>query len=225
MAVFTYSVYCHMGRLNLWEVETQLKKRWPYPDTWFRKQNDIWDRRSNFIYDSYDFDLLLTKIDQVLKTTEFDKKSFLNYALNRWYNYWSARAIEQIFCEQTGVIPAINPKDRLVDFNLKGINFDLKTSVFPRGFGKDLTYAKTYENELINWLYTNQSTGNRYHEANRLFLIVYRADGAHYKLKAEISWMRQRIADYVSTFDDSKLVSFSGANSKTVYSDIIWATQ
>ena len=214
-----------VGRLNLGQLEGELKKRWLYPDTWYRKQNDIWDRSSDFIYDFWQFESVLECISKRTETSEFDKQAFLNYALNRWYNYWSARAVEQIFCEQPGVVPAKNAKDRLVDFSINGINFDLKTSVFPKAFDQDLAFAKANPAQLINWLYTHQSTGRRFHLENRLFLIVHQADGRHYRLKAEISWLQGLIADYVSTFDASKLVAVSITNSKTVFSDSIWAVR
>ncbi|WP_442847082.1 hypothetical protein [Leeuwenhoekiella sp. H156] len=213
-----------VGRLNLGQLECELKKRWLYPNIWYRKQNDAWDQRSDFIYDFWQFESVLERISRT-ETSEFDKQGFLNYALNRWYNYWSARAVEQIFCEQPGVVPAKNAKDRLVDFSINGINFDLKTSVFPKAFDQDLAFAKANPAQLINWLYTHQSTGRRFHLENRLFLIVHQADGRHYRLKAEISWLQGLIADYVSTFDASKLVTVSTTDSKTVFSDSIWAVR
>jgi len=76
-----------------------------------------------------------------------------NYALNRWYNFWSARAVEQIFCSLVGVKPAKNLKDRLVDFQLHDIKFDHKTSVFPRQYAKTLDYAKKNQADLIQPAY------------------------------------------------------------------------
>ena len=46
---YTYSDFILKG-LDLIALEAELKKRWPYRDLWFRKQNDIWDDYSNFIY-------------------------------------------------------------------------------------------------------------------------------------------------------------------------------
>jgi len=221
-----YAFYCSlMGRLDLQVIENQLKKRWAYPEHWFQKQNDLWDSRSNFIYNSPDFENLISSINQEAKLHSLDVQMFFQYAVNRWYNYWSARAVEQIFCDIPGVLPAKNAKDRLVDFSIDGINFDHKTSVFPRGFGKDLAFAKANLTALINWLYANQSTGKRYHRSNRLFLVVFKKDGRHYQLKAEISWLQKLIADYVSTFDSSKLVAVSTPDQKTAFSDIIWAVR
>jgi len=221
-----HSVYGNlMERLDLPAIEDQLKKRWVYPEHWFQKQNDLWDSRSNFIYDLPDFEVLISRIKLESQAHNLDYQRFFQYAINRWYNYWSARAVEQIFCEQPGVVAALNAKDRLVDFSINGIDFDLKTSVFPKAFNQDLAFAKANPAQLINWLYTHQSTGRRFHLENRLFVIVHKADGRHYRLKAEISWLQGLIADYVSTFDASKLVAVSTINSKSVFADIIWAVR
>ncbi len=224
MACIAYSCYCGtVGRLDLHSVEMELKKRWPYPDRWLQKQNDLWDARSNFIYTVLTFEELVVRIRQESKRQDIDENVFFQYAISRWYNYWSARAVEQIFCEQPGVRSAKNEKDRLIDFSINGVDFDLKTSVFPKSYGHDIAFAKANPAQLINWLYAHQSTGKRYHRANRLFLVVYKNDGNHYRLKAEISWLQSLVADYVSTFDASKLIRVSEDRGKPVVSDIIWA--
>lgn len=209
--------------MNLQNVERQLKKRWPYDYVWFRKQNDAWDKNSNFIYTTIDWEELNEQIALCILTKKLHKKQFFHYCCNRWYNFWSARAIEQVFTEINGIVPNHNPKDRLSDFNFFGRDFDLKTSVFPSGFSQDLEFAESNPAVLINWLYKNQSKQGRFHLKNRLFLIVYNRSAEHWKLKAEILWLKGVVEEYVANFETSRLRKFRFQKGTTTFSDIIWA--
>lgn len=222
--------------MNLSQIEIELKKRTQYAYNWGRKQNDMWDNFTNYIYETNNFKELLKKTEKRLayiknatlgtnsSFKEKDRQDFFNYATNRWYNFHSAQAVEKIICSVDGIVPAKNGKDKLVDFSINGITFDHKTSVFPKGFGKDVEYAKTHKTELIKWLYENQSQQKRKHLENRLFIIVYNSDGKHWKLKAELSWLKNIILDYANNFKKENLVSIKLKNdeSKTL-ADILWA--
>lgn len=200
--------------MDLARVEKELKKRWKFPYKWGRKQNDDWDKKTNFIYKTYSFETLEKRIAGFADALS-------NYALNRWYNYWSARAVEYIFASHSNVQANRNQYDKLVDFTINTIPFDHKTTVFPKGFEQSFSYAKTHEKELINWLYQNQSQQGRKHHANRLFIVLYDENGAHWKLKANIQDLKTAIANYMCTFDKENLTKLNFDN-KTVYSDIIW---
>jgi len=118
---------------ELINIERELKKRLVHPYKWGRKQNDEFDKLTNFVY-------RIPVFEEVLKETEnrFSKdkahQNIANYALNRWYNFWSAQAVEKIFCLLPNVKPALDEKDRLVDFTIDGFTFDHKTSIFPKNF-------------------------------------------------------------------------------------------
>lgn len=213
-----------MVNLSLYDIEQELKKRHPYAYEWGRKQNDIWDGYTNFIYKTPFWDEVVEVMKITIEAYNLDKKELFQYAANRWYNFWSAVAVEKIFTQIEGVTPAVNNKDRLVDFNLNGINFDHKTSVFPKGFKQTIYYAQNHKEELLYWLYKNQSQQQRKHLENRLFLMVYAEDGAHWKLKAEITWLQSIIQKYVSTFDASLLTPLQWKE-KSALSDIIWAVK
>lgn len=215
-------VYCKKGACKIKlmptieEIEFQLQRRIAeYPQTsWGRKQTDSWDKQTNFVYHILNWDVLNKKIEEL-------EKPLANYAINRWFNFWSAVAVEKIFCALPGVTPNINYRDRLVDFSIQGINFDHKTSVFPSRYRHSLDFARHHESHLIIWLYQNQSRQQRYHTANRLFIILYAGDGDHWRLRADITRIKQVIEKYVSGFDLSKLMQLSLGKSK-VLSDIIW---
>jgi hypothetical protein len=209
--------------MNFELLEKELKKRWQYDYLWVRKQTDSFDVQTSFIYQIAEFEILLEKIDTTFKDhPQFD--NLKNYSLNRWYNFWSAKAVENLFCEHEKVNPYPNSKDKFIDFYIETIPFDHKTSVLPKGFKKPIPYAVSHKQELIEWLYTNQSAQQRKHFENRLFIVLIDFDNPtdHWKLKAEISWLKSLISTYLINFNPSKLQRISIEN-KTVYSDIIWA--
>ena len=218
----TIYISVFMSWLDLENIEKELKKRYQFPYKWFRKQNDQWDRFTQFIYQIPNWEALIRKIAIVAESQEVDKQQIFQYAANRWYNFWSAQAVEQIFTEIDGIEPVEEIKDSEKDFYLFGIPFDHKTSVFPQQFEKTFEYAQNHKNELIEWLYKNQSTQKRHHFKNRLFIIVFDKNGEHWKLKAEISLLKKAIQKYVTLFKPEQLHSFTFADNQTTLSDIIF---
>jgi hypothetical protein len=206
---------------NLTQIETELKKRLIYPYKWGRKQNDQFDKLTNFIYRTFLFDDVIKEINRRFKNDQ-DRKNISNYALNRWYNFWSAQAVEKIFCSLPNVKSALDSKDRLVDFTIDGVTFDHKTSVFPKSFPYRIKEATKKTDELIKWLYKNQSQQQRKHLKNRLFVVLYSPDGEHWKLKAEISWLKERIEKYMRGFNPNYLLKFQLEKDHYTLSDVIW---
>lgn len=204
------------------QIEIELKKRWVYPYKWGQKQNDQFDKATNFIYKISKLDELLGEIDNKFKS-EKEYDLYFNYAINRWYNFWSARCVEDIFCSLPNVVPALNSKDRLVDFTIHGTTFDHKTSVYPKNFPHKIEEAIKHTDELIWWLYKNQSQQQRKHLKNRLFVVLYSKDGEHWKLKAEILWLKERIEKYMLGFNPNYLMKFEFEKNIKAISDVIWA--
>lgn len=207
---------------TLTEIETELKKRLVYPYKWGQKQNDHFDKQTNFIYHTFKFDDLLHEIDKRFKSDK-DNDLYFNYSLNRWYNFWSAQAVENIFCSLPNVKPALDSKDRLVDFTIQGASFDHKTSIFPKNFPYKIDEAIKHTDELIKWLYKHQSQQQRKHLKNRLFIVLYSHNGDHWKLKSEILWLKERIEKYMLGFNPDFLMKFSFEKEHTTLSDVIWA--
>ncbi len=214
-----------MNEISLASIEKELKKRHAYSYKWFRKQNDEWDRYTKFIYQISNWEALIRKISIVAEMQELDKQQIFQYAANRWYNFWSALAVEQIFAEIEGIERVAEAKDSEKDFYLFGIPFDHKTSVFPQQFEKTFEYAQNHKSELIEWLYKNQSAQKRHHFKNRLFIIVFDKNGEHWKLKSEISLLKKSIQKYVASFRPEQLHSFTFADGQTTLSDIIWVSK
>ncbi len=200
--------------MDLLRVENELKKRLAYPYKWGRKQSDDWDAKTSFIYTTYSFEKLLEK------TASFDEK-IRDYALNRWYNFWSAEAVENLFSLHEKVTPNINKFDKLIDFTINTTCFDHKTTVFPIGFNQTVAYAKNNPTELIQWLYLNQSQESRKHLKNRLFIVLVEKKKEHWKLKAEIKLLKSEIDTYVKNFNSENLFQLNLENN-TILSDLIW---
>ncbi|MCD6091241.1 MAG: hypothetical protein J7J72_07050 [Bacteroidales bacterium] len=204
--------------MDLNRLEIELKKRWSYPYHWGNKQNNDLDKATNFIYKTYSFESLL-------KRTEYYDSPLKNYAFNRWYNFWSAMAAENIFTTHSNVEANKNKKDKLIDFKINNIPFDHKTSIFPFGFNKSYSFARKNEKQLIQWFYDNQSQQGRKHLKNRLFIVVY-DDRAkeHWKMKAEIRLIKSAIDEYIENFSVKNLYTFDFGEGE-IFSDIIWLTK
>lgn len=201
--------------MNLQSLESELKKRLDFPYNWGRKQSDEWDRKTKFIYQTQDFESLENQCK------DFDNE-LRNYAFNRWLNFWSAKAIEQIFTNYPNVRKEENQFSKTVDFYISEIPFDHKSSVFPKQFGQSLDYAIEHKKELIEWLYQNQSQQGRKHLENRLFIIFFdKKNGEHWKLKTELSLIKEKIEDYLGNFSKDNLVSLN-LESREILSDVIW---
>lgn len=207
---------------ELVNIEKELKKRLAYPYKWGRKQNDEFDKLTNFVYRITSFEELLKETENRFRKDK-EHQNIANYALNRWYNFWSAQAVEKIFCSLPNVKPALDEKDRLVDFTIDGVTFDHKTSIFPKNFPYPIEEAIKKTDELILWLYKHQSQQQRRHMKNRLFIVLYSSDGEHWKLKAEISWLKERIEKYMEGFNPHYLLKFKLELEQETLSDVIWA--
>lgn len=203
--------------------EKELKKRLNFPYRWGRKQTNDYDKLTKFIYHTFLFEELLQKIEIDFKERN-DYLSLKNYALNRWFNFWSAKAVENIFCESPKAQAHQDSYHKFTDFYIDGIPFDHKTSVYPKGFNKSFLYAKDHEQELIKWLYQNQSVQQRKHYKNRLFIVLVNTENTaeNWKLKSDILWLKEIISTYLINFDRRKLYCFSMDNNE-INADIIWA--
>lgn len=209
--------------MDLDKLEIELKKRHPYSYQWKRKQNNLWDGYTNFIYKTDNWESLIHQIKEVHLRENLDKQEIFQYAANRWYNFHSAKAVEFIIEQMQNVIPA-KEKDREKDFYIQGIPFDHKTSVFPKNYPKSLDEAKSNKLDLIRWFYENQSIEKRYHLKNRLFLVVFEVNREHWKLKAELKLIKTALKIYFDNFDPDRLHSINFGTEKAL-SDIIWVTR
>jgi hypothetical protein len=208
---------------SLHQIETELKKRWLYPYHWHKKQDNQADKLTNFMFDFLYFEDFLTEIDNQL-AYRYDYAKLKDYAMNRWYNYWSAIAIERILVSFQGIEAHPNEKHKTIDFYLEGIPFDHKSTVFPQQYPESLSFAQENPTHLMHWLYNAQSEEQRWHLANRLFLVFHDSQGYHWKLKAEISFIKEALTQYIQNFRFSQLKQIAILDT-LIWTDIIWITR
>ena len=203
------------------KLEIELKKRWEYPYHRWRKQNNEWDSKTSFVYRLQERDKCLANINFLIDKQKIeDKEWFFNYSANRWYNFRSAQWIENIFKLHQNVIWEENEKHPYIDFYIDKIPFDHKTSIYPKAYNKPIDFAKINKWDLINWLYENQSKEQRFHMKNRLFVIVHSLNWDDRKLKAELSFIKDIVDEYLANFSKNKLYSFTYEDEE-ILSDII----
>ncbi len=211
----------YLRRMTLTELENELRARHALPYRWGRRQTDAFDRRTRFVYDVKTWAELLARL--TAHETEPDFADLRDYAANRWYNFWSARAVEFFFSQSARVEPAANPRDRLRDFTLDGIAFDHKTSIWPAGYGGTLAAAQADPTALIQWLYAHQSGEGRHHTANRLFVLLHAADEQHWKLKADLTQLRTAVRAFVAAPQLRRIAIENGQ--REVTSAVIWVVK
>jgi hypothetical protein len=202
--------------MTILEIKSELQKVRKLPP-WGKKQDDAWDKMSDFIYQIPTFEALRKRV--ILDKTSV---AFNRYTLRRWYNFWSARAVEMMFAQHSSVTTNQNPYDKLVDFTLQGIEFDHKTNVFPKGYIKGFEYARNHPSDLIKWLYENQSKEQRFHTSNRLFVVLYSLDENHDALRKELGFIQKKVDEYLKNFDSEKLIKVEVEEGKVALSDVIW---
>ncbi|HID91697.1 TPA: hypothetical protein EYG96_00565 [Candidatus Gracilibacteria bacterium] len=222
------------------DLEIQLKRRRAIPYNWRgKKQNNGDDKKSNFIYSSPYFDYIQNKI------AEYNLENLSDYIWNRWYNFWSAKAVESIFVENKNIIAERDAKNKYSDFSVydeiskKKFQFDHKTTVIPKYFeSKILKYIKDntdntdnfidlhqFDAAIVQWLYENQSQEQRKHWNNRFFVIlVDTTKKEHWKIKSELSFLHSHISKYLSSFTIEDCVQFKHGENK-VFAGVFWVVR
>jgi len=131
-----------------------------------------------------------------------------------------------MFIQNPKVKAALDPYDRHIDFWINNISFDHKTSVFPKGFKKSFNYAQQHPQELAQWLYDNQSQQGRKHFKNRLFVILYQKEGAHWQLKANLKLIKYHVEKFLTNFMAENLIKLSfKSESKPTLTAIIFVSK
>ncbi len=218
--------------LSFVELEKELQKRFCIPYEWGgKKQNNRDDKRSNFIYKAPFF----VYVQHMIAKNECE--DIASYTMNRWYNFWSAKAVESIFTKNNYITANKNTKSKTVDFTFydietkQYIGFDHKTTVLPRYFWKKIhDFLETnsvknlhvFDEELVGWLYENQSQQQRKHWKNRFFVVLIdKKKNEHWKIKSELLFLHENISHYLQNFSLKKCVKFIHEKNQ-VYASIIW---
>ena len=134
-------------------------------DSW-QKQNNLLDRKTKFVYDVDNFELLDKMCKTMLKNEDNRK-----YAYHRQVNLNISNYCEELFCKYGGE-KVENKKDKEKDIFIDDVPFDVKVTNYPstayESFDLGTAQGKKY---LCIWLYNNQSSEGRQHFKNRLFVV------------------------------------------------------
>jgi len=195
---------------------------------WPKRQDDKWDQLSKFIYGTKEYSELIKNI-KGLKTSHQLDIDFEKYVICRWYNFWTSRVIEEyIFGENKKVTPEKDRFHKYIDFYIDKINFDLKCSVFPKGFNSEKTdvvdFAINNPSELITWLYLQQSQQGRWHISNRLFIVFINLDNLNesWRLKKQFSKLKYLVNLYLDNFNQNLFMLKDNRIKSNPKSDIIF---
>jgi len=192
--------------MEIEEIQLALK----YMNDKWAFQKDAGDAQTKFIYSA-------ETIDEVREHCVKNNVDF-NYALHRWYNFNCAKMHEDFFI-QNGAIKENNTYHKTIDFYLFETPFDLKTTVFPKAIKDKSSYdlnSRIGKNNLIKWMYENQSTEGRFHLENRLFIVC-----SDMIKKSDFDQIQRKIKSFIAI---SKQDGFNTIkiNNKDLCCDIIW---
>ncbi len=200
--------------------QEELKKALSLISLEWGRQNNRFDKRSNFISRVETVDECLQKAREMA----IDE----NYVLHRWYNYQTS-----IYCEGLFVKYGAQKEKQLynhdIDIYINEIPYDVKLTVYPaklKRSGEILNlHNRDDKNTLIRWMYANQSQEGRKHLKNRMF-IVCNGENTYQNLalKSDFDIIETRISGYFHFLENNepnKLVIQDAGQEYEVYSDII----
>ena len=184
------------------DLEKALQAMW---ERW-QKQNDSFDWITKYIYTAETFEDFIEKTNECTKNhPDIDGRKLFAYAINRWYNFKISDYAESVFLERDITKDEPDKKHREIDFYIKDIPFDLKMSVFPKRYTKDINYAMEHKEDLIHRMYKNCSQEQRLHNWNKLFIVCYSTDWNHNKVKWDLNSIREAVNKYMENYDEWNL--------------------
>jgi len=163
---------------------------------WGRVQDNAWDADSRFVYRLRSVASARLAAERVAGDRG---AAFVQYALRRWFCFWGARMAELLFLRHPGVRPG-PPRHHQIDFTIDGVPFDLKTSEVPRLFQDSVDDLAVNPGKLASWLYQHQSREGRFHNANRLFLLLCDpvSPAEAWRLRADLPALRQAVDGFLA---------------------------
>lgn len=137
-------------------------------NVWKVRQNNKLDAQTDFIYSINSF----AELQMVFQQKSNFSDDLKVYAEHRWRNFKRHDAwLSLILDLWPEAKMAENVRDRGKDFSVRISNtlldFDLKVTRYPNSAESGLS-----DYLLAKWLYLNQSTQNRFHLKNRVFVIA-----------------------------------------------------
>ena len=161
--------------------------------------------------DTYTLKMLESQIDNL-------KKQLESYAKWQWYNQKCSDLNENIIKMQENIIPTLRPIAKIDFFSqIEDIvfPFDLKTTIFPKNYKKDISteaISEFIKNEkehfdLLKWLYQEQNPRlfcNNY----RYFIILIDINNINNSrnLKCETDLINKKVSKYFSQINKTNII-------------------
>lgn len=200
------------------DLQAELNKALADFKSWGDVQNDRFDSYTKYIYNTETYDELVEKTKktcEVYPDLEYDR--VFRYALNRWFNHMISDFAESVFLSHDIVEDEPDIYNKEIDFYINDIPFDLKMSVFPKWFEKDIDYAMVHKEELIERMYKHCSKEKRLHNGNKMFIVCYSSDGDHNSVKGNLQWVKEVIDEYMEDYDQDNLVIYDNSLSDVIF--------
>lgn len=185
--------------------------------SWWDIQNDHYDSYTRYIYSTQTYDELVENTKKICEIYKLEFEPVFRYALNRWFNNIVSHYAEDCFTSHPNVKDEEDIYNKEIDFYINDIPFDLKMSVFPRTFNKDIDYAIEHKEELIEWMYKHCSKGKRLHNWNKIFLVCYSPDWNHNMVKGNLKLVKDTVDKYLANYDESKLIKIDESLSDILF--------
>lgn len=210
-------------------ISQEIEQAVPYLENHWKMQDNQNDRLTDsVVYNAQTF-------NEVEKCYERNPKGEFTYLAHRWYNKRTSSVTEDIFCSYNIARKEEDIKHKTIDFYIMDVPFDLKLTSFPKRFGKqrsNYSSDRTYRNDLIRWLYENQSKGRRNHDKNRIFVVCKHDNGLNSRNNLLLKKDFEQIDKKVKSFLDYSYTKLERGedpfnkvtlnNGTTVYSEVIF---
>ncbi|MDE6782054.1 MAG: hypothetical protein K2J40_11460 [Ruminococcus sp.] len=187
-------------------------------------QNNVNDKKTNFIYKAENLDDCL----KMIESNDVDK----DYALHRWYNYQTSVYCEYLFCDY-GAVHEKNIYNHDVDIYINEIPYDVKLTVYPTAL---LNNRQNYnlrniqgKNKMIRWLYANQSQQSRKQLINRIYVMCDAETlNERMSMKSNFDLLRRQIAaymNYIKSHKPNEIEIIDGNQTCKVMSELIYVSE
>lgn len=203
-------------------IESDLKRCLNMIFSDWKIQDNRNDSSTNFIYNAKTLDECLNLISR--------NNVNRDYALHRWYNYYTSVQCEYLFCDY-GAVHEKDIRNHDVDIYINNIPFDVKLTVYPKALSEKPFNIKQRngKNQMIQWFYAHQSQGKRKQMLNRLYVVC---DGnnpeENLRMKSNFELLRKYICsfmNYTKEYGFNQINITDNQVKYTLYSDIIYIRQ
>jgi hypothetical protein len=183
------------------------------PVNWGKVQNNNTDAKLNL------FNIkTIRELEEKIKSLTAANQ---NYFRRRWFLWQCSKVDEHLFYKLENISKNPNSKDQDWDIefhNSSNLRFDVKGTVVPKKYRAN--FDVSMEQKIINFFYTEQSTGVRNYLQNRLFIVHHSFRNTdrsvflrcHWKLKEEAY---KAFNEQVST--DMPFIEYQGVKAKCIF--------